>query len=141
MNVKATRIALLSLVFLSLTFSSCDPLRPVLMLLVGDWDVTSFTEDGVESMGTIFTSVQMEFEEYGETEGEFNWTLLGTSGASTFLTGDYQLNDDGTEVEMTFKSGSLQGEVVDFDMDLEGEDLELAGNIDGFRWVINAEKD
>ena len=69
MNFKATRLALLSLFVLSLTFSSCDPLRPILMILEGDWDVTSFTEDGVEVMGTVFTSIQIEFEEYGETEG------------------------------------------------------------------------
>ncbi|MEO0640990.1 MAG: hypothetical protein AAFY70_14755 [Bacteroidota bacterium] len=141
MNFKATRLALLSLFVLSLTFSSCDPLRPILMILEGDWDVTSFTEDGVEVMGTVFTSIQIEFEEYGETEGETNWTFLGTNGASTLVTGDYQLNDDGSEVEISFNSGSLTGEILDFDLDLEDDEMELAGNIDGFRWVIDADKD
>ncbi|MEO1417946.1 MAG: hypothetical protein AAFW00_21870 [Bacteroidota bacterium] len=141
MNFKATRLALLSLFVLSLTFSSCNPLRPILMILEGDWDVKSFTEDGVETMGTIFTSVQIEFEEYGETEGETNWTFLATTGVSTIVTGDYQLNDDGTEVEISFKSGSLTGEIVDFDLELQDSDMELSGNIDGFRWVIDAEKD
>jgi len=62
MNFKATRLALLSLFVLSLTFSSCDPLRPILMILEGDWDVTSFTEDGVEVMGTVFTSIQIDLK-------------------------------------------------------------------------------
>lgn len=130
---------MLALVAFSTT--SCDPIVRVSKILLGDWEVRSFTEDGAELMNSLISTFTIEFEEYQETDGDFSWTWITSTGETIVLSGDYELKNEGTEIELTFKSGSLSGEVWTLDLTVDDTDLEMSGNADGFLYNIEARKD
>ena len=116
--------------------SSCKKSR-ILNSLEGDWEVTSFTEDGEELINVLFSAVTLEFEEYGSDEGDFNMTFVDVYGSVTPFSGEYECNDDGDELDVTFSTG----ERLEFDFDLDDDELTMEGNIDGYFWIIRADRD
>lgn len=105
--------------------------------IVGDWEVTSFTIDGVEVMGTVILSSKMEFETYSGSNGDFEWSIHYGDGSSENQSGDYEVDQEDKEVELQ----SNDGEILKLDVDIDGDELELSGNLDGERVVIKADRD
>ncbi len=105
--------------------------------LVGTWEIKSFTIDGVEVKGTIITSSKMEFEAYTGTNGDFEWNINFVDGTSDNQSGDYQVDEADKEIELE----DNEGDRLKFDFDLDGDDLELSGTLDGERYVLKAERD
>ena len=104
--------------------------------LQGDWTVESFTEDGVESINSDINSFTMEYEEYRDNEGDFNWKITYFDGSSETITGEYQVDETDKELEISGNGFQFQ-----LDVDLQGNDLELSGNLDGYAIIIKAERD
>lgn len=104
--------------------------------VVGDWEVKSFTEDGVELMSTIVTSFTMEYEAYSGTNGDFEWVINYADGSSERITGDYEVDVEDKEIKLIKDDGTQT-----LDIDVDSDDLEIEGIIDGFRYVIKADRD
>jgi len=143
-NLSKISMAALALLFVALVgLSSCkkdkdDDNQPTpTQQLVGDWEIKSFTIDGVEIKGTIVLSSKIEFEEYTGSNGDFEWTIIYTDGSSEVATGDYEVDEADREVKLE----NDNGETLKFDFDLDGDDLELSGTLDGERYVLKAERD
>lgn len=105
--------------------------------LVGDWEIKSFTIDGVEVKGSVITASKMEFEAYTGSNGDFEWSISFVDGSSENQSGDYEVDEEDKEIDLE----NEQGEHLKFDFDLDGDDLELSGTIDGERYVLKAERD
>lgn len=139
-KINLTALALLLLVLAG--FTSCkkdddkdnDNLRAT---IVGEWEVTSFTLDGVEVMGTIVLASKMEFEAYSGSNGDFEWSINYGDGSSELQVGDYEVDEEDKEVELQ----SNDGEIFKLEADIDGDDLELSGILDGERVVIKADRD
>lgn len=141
MKSNLVKFAFLPLVAFSLafTFSNCKKdKKPTLReSLVGEWEIKSFTIDGVETKGSVVRSSKMEFEKYTGTNGDFEWSISYMDGSTDIESGDYQVDEEDGEIE--FKSAD--GNTLQLEFDLEGEELELEGIIDAERVVIKAERD
>ena len=120
----------------SLFIASCDededPNEVTNRRLEGDWEVQSFTVDGVEQLVTG-ASFDMEFEKQDPTNGDFEWNF----GAAGLFEGEYEIESNGEEVEFEFEAGGQ----FDMDIEIDGDDLELDGRVNNERWVIEAERD
>jgi len=132
-------LALLLLVLPAMT--SCDKCKDDRTTLkdelVGEWQIESFTIDGVEAKGSVITSSKLEFEDYSGSNGDFEWFIHYFDGSSELQVGDYEVDE--TDKEITLEDN--EGDRIKFDFDLEGNDLELSGIIDGERYVLKAERD
>ncbi len=139
-KINLTALALFLLV--APGFTSCDKdddnkETDLRVAIVGDWEVTSFTIDGVEVVGTVVLASKMEFEAYTGSNGDFEWLINYGDGSSENQSGDYEVDQEDKEVELQ----SSDGEILKLDVDIDGDDLELSGNLDGERVVIKAERD
>lgn len=140
-KINLTALAL-SLLILS-GFTSCkkdddkDNNSDLRTAIVGDWEITSFTLDGVEVMGTVVLASKMEFETYSGSNGDFEWSINYGDGSSELQSGDYEVDEEDKEVELQ----SNDGEILKLDVDIDGDELELSGNLDGERVVIKADRD
>lgn len=139
---KISLAAMALLFFAAFSLSSCkkdkdnDVPTPT-QAIVGDWEIKSFTIDGVEIKGTIVLSSKIEFEAYTGANGDFEWTIVYTDGTSEVATGDYTVDEADREVKLE----NDNGETIKFDYDIDGNDLELSGILDGERYVLEAERD
>lgn len=104
--------------------------------VVGDWEVKSFTEDGVELMSTIVTSFTMEYETYAGSNGDFEWVINYADGTSERIAGDYEIDVEDKEIKLIKNDGTTT-----LDIDVNNDDIEIEGIIDGFRYVIKADRD
>ena len=105
--------------------------------IVGEWDVTSFTFDGVEVIGTVIISSKMEFEAYTGSNGDFEWNINYGDGSSENQIGDYEVDEEDNEVELQ----SANGSIFKLEAEVDGDELELSGILDGERVVIKADRD
>lgn len=132
-------LALLLLVLPAMT--SCDKCKDDRTTLkdelVGEWQIESFTIDGVEAKGSVITSSKLEFEAYSGSNGDFEWFIHYFDGSSELQVGDYEIDE--TDQEITLEDN--EGDRIKFDFDLEGNDLELSGILDGERYLLKAERD
>lgn len=134
--------ALPFLLLLLTAMTSCDKckedVKPTLKdQLVGNWEIKSFTIDGVEVKGSIVTSSKMEFEKYSGSNGDFEWNIQYSDGSSETQSGDYEVDE--SDKEITFEN--QEGEREKFDFDLDGDNLELSGISDGERVILKAKRD
>ena len=104
--------------------------------VVGDWEVKSFTEDGAELMGSIVTSFTMEYESYSGSNGDFEWQINYADGSSERISGDYEVDAEDKEIKLIKNDGSTT-----LDLDVDNDECEIDGIIDGFRYVIKAKRD
>ena len=93
-KINLTALALFLLV--APGFTSCDKdddnkETDLRVAIVGDWEVTSFTIDGVEVVGTIVLASKMEFEAYTGSNGDFEWLINYGDGSSENQSGDYEV--------------------------------------------------
>jgi hypothetical protein len=121
--------------------------------LEGTWTVARWTEDGVDILAEddldVFT---LRFEDDGNRAGEgtFTWDLV-SDGNPYALTGSYELSEDGTELELDFDTGGSivdlyvedpAGQRIDFELEtLMGDELSFDGVVNGYLWIIDAERD
>lgn len=136
MNFK---FGFLMVALIALTLSACEKDKdPTLQeQMVGNWDVTSFTEDGVELVGAIIQAFTMRYDEYEGNEGSVRWTITYSNGATEVVNGFYTVNEE----NKTLRIESNSGDVIRLDIDLSGSRLLLSGNLDGFSVMIRADKD
>jgi len=104
--------------------------------VVGDWEVKTFTEDGAELMGSIVTSFTMEYESYSGSNGDFEWQINYADGSSERISGDYEVDAEDKEIKLIKNDGSTT-----LDLDVDNDECEIDGIIDGFRYVIKAKRD
>jgi hypothetical protein len=130
-------IGLLLLLLPGLTACEKDKKPTVRENLVGDWEIKSFTIDGVEVKGSVITTSKMEFEAYTGNNGDFEWYIGFVDGTNETQTGEYEVDETDGEIELE----SENGDRLKFDFELDGDDLELSGTLDGQRYVLKAERD
>lgn len=139
-KTSASAIAFLFLLLPALT--SCkkddDKNNPSLKeQIVGEWEVKSFSLDGIEAMSIVILSSKMEFEAYTGNNGDFEWYIGYADGTSENQSGDYELDEADSELELE----NADGERLKLEVDLDGDELEISGISDGQRVVIKAERD
>lgn len=123
----------------SILFVSCtkeeSPKEKAIDMLEGSWVITSYIEDGDDYLDDFF--MELEFKEYKTNNGRFKWSFYDGYEVG-LLTGKYDCNSDGDELELIIEE--LDSEIVEFDMDLDEDELSLRGTIDGYQIRIKAEK-
>ncbi len=122
---------------LSFVLTGCSKEAKIGKKLAGTWDVTSLTEDGVETIGSLLTSFEMYFGDYNakDSKGDYKFTAVAF-GSSAVENGTYSLDSAGEEVTFT----SDAGDVTTYMLTLNGDDLELEGTVDGFKYIIQAKR-
>lgn len=135
---NSLRFVLPALFLMSIAFlSSCNPETVLAKNLEGDWELTSYTVDGEEFMNFLIIRFDLEFEEYDGDEGDFTFTVLYESGVTESLSGEYELNSEGDEIDLTYTDGTIEM----WDVELEGDDLELEANLNGSLFILKADRD
>ena len=135
-------VAIFAALMLTLTACEKDKDKPkpeptVQEKMVGKWDVKSFTIDGVEIKGSIVTTSNFDLKAYTGNDGDFAWVINYADGTSDHTNGDYTVDTDDKEI----KFDADNGEHIQFDFDLDGNDLELSGTLEGERYILKAKRD
>lgn len=132
------RLSVLLFALLTMAFANCkkDHKPSLSEELVGRWKVTSYTVDGTEVKGPVVSNSDFKFKETSENKGEFVWNIYFTDGTSDSIAGDYEVDEKTSEVTM-----DAEGEVHIFDMDLDGDELELGSTFDDMRHELKAKRD
>jgi len=129
------KLTLITLLFaFSFSMSGClkDPLANS---LEGEWEVTSWRSGGLELIDPLYVaSFTMDFGDYdsADQEGDVDWTVRFSDGSSTSLSGTYEVDQEDSELTVTF-----DGDSETFEIDLDGDDLELSNGTE----TIEAERD
>lgn len=105
--------------------------------IAGTWELSSFTIDGVETMGAVIFSSKIKFETHDGFKGDFEWSLNYGKGSGETQTGNYQEDFEDKKVELKSRNGDL----LKLDVAIDGDDLELSGMLDGERIVVKAGRD
>ncbi len=124
---------------LSFVLAGCSKEAKIGKKLAGTWDVTSYTIDGVESMGSVFSSVELFFGTYNKKDrkGDYTFTAVDALGQTTVEKGTYSLNDTGEEVTFTADSG---GDDSIFMLTLDGDNLEMETTTNGYKIILQAKR-
>jgi hypothetical protein len=131
-----TYLLALPLALSFLTLSSCkkDKDPTLTERLVGTWDVTSFTADGVELVGFLMQTFTMRFNEVQGGEGAFRWTIIYFDGSTEVTNGFYSVNEENESIRL-----EANGEVIRLDIDLRNNNsVVFSGNVDGESVVLRA---
>jgi len=132
---KSNKVFQLTIVLMAIIFlqSACTETKEeILNTLEGEWEVTSIMlgSDADTAWFDLFPyqfeSFIMEFEEYEDDEGDFEWQITHTQsydyGSTYTTTGEYECNRAGDEIEIIF-DGESSGET--FEIFLNGDNLIL----------------
>ena len=135
MHFKSIQLFYLILPLAFFVFTSCekdsDPNEDTNNQIQGEWDVKSWTLDGVEQMDFTVNTFEMDFKKESGIGGETDWLIIFTDGSTTRIDGDYEIQNDGREID-------VDGD--DLNIDIDRDNMDMSGNIDGRRWEIEAEK-
>ena len=101
-------------------------------LIQGEWDVTSYTIDGVEEIVPGF-SVDMRYTKTGEATGSTEWRFFTGALLVELVKLDYEIINDGQQID--FGSGGV------LNVEATSDFLQLEGNLDGYRHELEAEKE
>jgi len=125
--------------FVLISFSSCK--EKLYNQLEGDWKATSVKEDGDELLGSDLTGLTLEFDDYSadDDEGDFSWTFSDDIEDYT-ESGTYEVDSEDAQVKIIVTDGT-DSYTYNFDVEVDGDELTLEGNIDGSEIVIEAERD
>lgn len=136
---KTSLSAILLAMIILPAFTSCKKdKKPTLREeIVGEWKIQSFTVDGVELKGSIVLSSKMEFESYTGSNGDFEWSVNYVDGTSEIESGDYTIDVEDGEVTLENEGGNQ----LKFDVEINGDKLELTGVLDGERYELEADRD
>lgn len=105
--------------------------------LAGEWEMRSFTVEGVEMMDFVLSSSILEFEASAGTGGDYEWLFAYTDGTSTLTNGEYEVDEDSEE--LIFDSNS--GYEARYDIYINGDNLELSGIVDGAQYELKLKRD
>ncbi len=136
--MKLSRFVFAALLF-SFVLAGCSKEIRIAKKLTGTWDVTSLTSDGVELIGSYFSSVELFFGEYskGDSKGDFTITIVDAIlGQTAVDKGTYSLDENGEEVTFTSENGST----VTYMISLDGDKLEMEGTVDGVKEIFQAKR-
>lgn len=127
------------LILSSLSLASCekDDDNTLRKNIVGEWEIKSFTIDGVEVKGSVVNSSDLEFEEYSGNNGDFEWFISYMDGTSETQKGDYEVDEIDGELILENNNGKR----TKFDVEVVGDNLEISGSIDAERYIIKAKRD
>jgi len=135
------------LAFLGLSLVACKDDEPsVSDWLEGDWSVDVANVEGVNNAPS---NMAFEFEDDGEFDLEFVF-----NGTRFNMTGDWEVNDDGDELELTYNiqdfifvglGGFFLGKDIsreDWDLTRDGDnDLDLETTVEGLDIELRLERD
>lgn len=135
------------LALLSLSLVACKDDEPsVEDWLEGDWSVDVAN---VEGLNTAPSNMAFEFESDGDFDLEFVF-----NGTRINMTGDWEVNDDGDELELTYDiqdfffvglGGFFLGKDIsreDWDLTRDGDnDLDLDTSVEGLDMELRLERD
>lgn len=114
-----------------------DPNQDINNRLEGDWEVESYTLDGVEIIGAGVSRYDIEFEKTGSVEGDFEQLVIFSSGETAPGDGEYEIRDGGAELRLEYRDGGSDT----YNIEVDGDDLTLEATLDGVREIIRAERD
>lgn len=120
-------------------FTSCkkDKDKPsVAKSLVGEWEVEAFLLDGVDYKGNVVTESELEFKAEKNGSAEFKWFIAYSDGDSETIRGKYEVDEDDEVIELK-PTGGIR---LELEYDLDGNELELTGILDGQDFEMVAEK-
>ena len=108
--------------------------------LEGEWEVISLTQDELETMGLLYSKIELEFEDYdkGDGEGDFSTRYYYPSGDIHNSFGEYEVNDQGVNLELSYSTGTT---VLWTIYHLKGDQLELELMLNGSIFYMKAERD
>ena len=122
--------------------SGCSVVNRVAKQLEGEWDITSWIQDGYDYMD-YYQSASLDFGAAEDGEGEFDWMWTDGAGDSYQIEGDFDLNEDATEIDLS-GSLSLFGYTIpfngSFDLEIDGDNLDLDGSFGGYATTVVAER-
>jgi hypothetical protein len=126
------------LLLFSIVISSCskEETRLIADDLVGVWDLYSYTEDGVETIGSDFRSMQLDFKIHSNGTGKFISRFTDMNNNSGDWKGTYIVYQDKKEVEL-IPDGEFP---LVFDISYAGDKFTLEGSIDGDRIIMKGKK-
>ena len=135
---KSRMFAFLMLSIAVVGLASCkkDPKPTLKDEVVGNWEVKSFTEDGVELMGSVVTSFTMKYEKFSGLNGDFAWVIFYSDGTSERITGDYEVDVEDKQIKLIKDDGTTTMELT-----VANDGIEVEGIIDGFRYVVKGKRD
>ena len=136
---KTSLSAILLAMIILPAFTSCKKdKKPTLRdEIVGEWKIKSFTVDGVELKDVVILSSKMEFESYTGSNGDFEWAINYTDGTSEIASGDYTIDVEDAEVNLE----NDNGDHIKFDVEINGDKMELTGVLEGERYELEADRD
>ncbi len=137
---KISPIVLLFALALSPVFTSCekDKDKPtVAKSLVGEWEIEAFMLDGVDYKGTVVVESQLEFKAEKNGDADFKWFISYSDGDSETIRGEYEIDEDDKVIELHPTGGIT----LELEYDLNGDELELTGVLDGQDLELVAEKE
>lgn len=138
---KSTLLALSLLLMTLPSLVSCKKDKhdePTLReLLVGEWEMTSFSIDELEMMDFFLESSTLEFEAYTGPKGDYEWSFSYTDGTGFDASGDYEVDEAARR--LTFDNGT--DDEVSYDVRINGDELELSGIVDGSHYELKLERD
>ena len=124
---------------LSILLISCTKENQVAKQIEGDWGVELYAEDGLDLIGSEIFSIEIEFKTYDNSlgKGGFTWVTQDASERRV-VTGDYFLNDEGTQ--MNFDNTDEEDFFFEFDVDLNEDNLELKTDFNFSNYLIQAKR-
>lgn len=137
-NLKFVFNFLLLIAFVVVSASGCkediSPNEETNNRLEGGWEVQSLLIDGIEEVRGTGGTFEMEFIKEEPEGGQTIWDIIDVDGDRTTVEFEYQVENDGEEVEIDGRDFLIQ-------FDFEGNDLLLQGIIDAEQWLIRADRE
>lgn len=136
--MKISKI-LLCFIMLPVLLISCTKENQVAKQVEGDWDVELYVEDGFDLIGSEIFLVEIEFKTYDNNlgKGGFTW-ITQVASERRVVTGEYFLNDDGTQ--MNFDNTDEEDFFFEFDVELDEDNLELRTNYNSSNYLVQAKR-
>lgn len=132
----------------AISFSSCSKDNPSTTdRLVGDWEISFFSLNA----NVIPSSVNLQLEL--DDDGEFTLTLTEQGEGSLFFSGEWEVDENKQELELNYEInpsfyvgliGNALGQSIpreEYEIDLDGDELVLDGNISGISVVMEYDRD
>ena len=135
--MKKLTVSMLTIIFFALCIGcKKDDLTPC-QRLEGKWKCESWREDGEEELGYSLSSFRLEIEELNGSDGDFEWIIVTEDGDAETITGEYEVNSNCTELEFSSSGGTT----AEMDFEIDGDELALEGNVDGYYLELKFERD
>ena len=112
-----------------------DSLANHICQIAGNWNTTSMIENGYEVLGDDFSWLTMEFE----NNNKFVWDIGFYNGEQLLLSGNYS-ESNCSNIRLNFNPNDADFTNLEFDLDLNGNELKLRGWVDGERYEVKANR-